>query len=74
MKKRLKDIFKNKEKLKIYFYRIIFFIIVYLFIIIFANRLQTIFTFPAVFYNVQELSGYIKTDLKFEEINIKDDK
>lgn len=82
MKLNFKKIFsknknKNKKKypkLKWFFHRLIFIFVVYLVLIIFAQRIVTIFTFPSIYYNVQEFTWYIKTDLDFEEINIKTQK
>ena len=49
-------------------------ITIYFLLIIFANRLQTIATFPWVWVNVQDIVGHIETDLAFEEINVTSSK
>jgi hypothetical protein len=61
MKIKLEKIFKFKKdtekyKWKNYLRKSIFFIIIYLLLIIFSRHIQTIFTFPAVLYNVQEFN------------------
>lgn len=53
---------------------IIFLIILLYFYLLFnINKIQTISTFPWIYLNVQDLVWYKKTQLNFEEINIKDD-
>jgi len=57
-------------------YRILYIILItlliaYIPLIIYAKKIQTIATFPATIYNVQDFKWHIELDLDYEEINIK---
>ncbi|USN58262.1 MAG: alpha/beta fold hydrolase [Candidatus Peribacteria bacterium] len=58
----------RKYRYSIYF--VVLLVMVYLLLLIFAKRIETSVSFPAVHYNVQELSGYISKNITFEEINV----
>lgn len=76
IKEKIKKLFSKKKKklqFKNYIYRLLFIIFVYILLVIFAKNIVSTFSFPWIFYNVQEFTWYIKTNLDFEEINIKDD-
>lgn len=48
------------------------FILVYFYMFFNIEKIQTIFTFPWIWANIQDLVWYKNIDLKFEEINLKD--
>lgn len=64
----------NKSKCKYWKLYIVFllFIIIYLILIIWAKKIETIATFPAIWVNTQDIVGHIAIDLSFEDINISD--
>lgn len=65
-------IFNKKHRRLAYLLFILFSI--YLLLVIFAKKIETYMSFPWVSYHVQELTWYVKTNIDFEEINIKDSK
>ena len=61
-------LYKHIKKTKFLFLIILIFYIV---LLLSWRYLQTILSFPAVGYNIQDIVWYIKKDINFEEINIK---
>lgn len=68
LKKFLKKFSKNTVAQKILIWVVLFFLVFVLSLFVFRSQIQTLMSFPAAVYNVQNFVWYIEADIDFEKI------